>query len=269
MTNKLCAGHMCPCRYCASHSPLSLDRRAAGCAKPTGSIGALRRPNWSLRLRRGSLRSPPTSLATLANGLKADRRKPVAPSINAEMITIGTSSRDWRFCARLARALDGLNMQRVAHRFRCGVKIRAPRGCLTRTEACALLKIGAHRLRGLATKPRHVRHRMYDGPHCHPVTYVPVPLFKYLAWKLPYDGGPVHAGAIAEAQQADTPEARLFAMWALERNARCVARLTEEVGGRNAARELRELAAALREDRQCMIQAILEVVEERMPEYRR
>ena len=182
----------------------------------------------------------------------------------------GEEARNEVDCLALACALDGLDMQRVAHRFQCGVTIRAPAGCMTRTEACALLKVGPHRFRGLIIKVRHVHHRMYDGPHCHRIAYVPLPLAEFLRLRLPWDdGGPVPVGAIAEAEHADTIEAKLFVSWAIERNARCCARLLCEVGRRSEAWALRPSAAACREFREGLVRAIIESVEEQMPEHGR
>ncbi len=160
--------------------------------------------------------------------------------------------------------------RRIAHRYRCGITVRVPDGCLTRIEACEKLKVGYWRFRGLSTRPRLIRHPMPRGPHCHKIAYVPDPLVEFLRLMLPWDdGGPVPDGAIDEAQQADTIEARLFANWAIERNARRLARLLRGLRGRNEARALRAHAAILRQRRQRMIGTIIELVEERMPEYRR
>jgi len=47
------------------------------------------------------------------------------------------------------------------------------------------LKVGYWRFRGRSTRPRFIRHPMPQGPHCHRIAYVPVPLGKYLKRKLP------------------------------------------------------------------------------------
>jgi hypothetical protein len=58
--------------------------------------------------------------------------------------------------------------------------------------------------------------------------------------KLSYDyNGAIPIGAIDEAEQENTIEGVLFAKWAIERNARCAARLLREVGLRSQARALR------------------------------
>jgi hypothetical protein len=158
--------------------------------------------------------------------------------------------------------------RRIAHHYRCGIKVRVPPGCLTRTEACEILKVGYGRFRGLSTRPRFIRHPMPPGPHCHRIAFVPVPLAEFLRLTLPWDdGGPVPVGAIAEAEQADTIEAALFANWATERNVLRCARLMREGGRRSEARALRLRAATLREIREGMIRVIIEFVEERMPVY--
>ena len=132
-----------------------------------------------------------------------------------------------------------------------------------------MLKVGAHRIRGLTTKARHIHHRMDDGPHCHRIAYVPVPLFHFFAMTLPYESGAVPDGAIAEALATDTIEGALFAKWATERNARCCARLLREVGQRSEARAFQRRAADLRHFRKDAVKVIIGVFEERMPGYAR
>jgi hypothetical protein len=143
-------------------------------------------------------------------------------------------------CCSRARNTQTQMARRIAHRYRCGITVRVPEGCLTRTEACEILKVGYWRFRGLSTRPRFIRHPMPRGPHCHRVAYVPIPLAKYLKRKLSYDyDGAIPIGAIDEAEQENTIEGVLFAKWAIERNARCAARLLREVGLRSQARALR------------------------------
>lgn len=158
---------------------------------------------------------------------------------------------------------------RIADRYRCGITVRIPLGCMTRTEACEKLKVGYWRFRGLSTKPRVIRHPMPRGPHCHRIALVPEPLAEFLARRLPYEkGAAIPYAAITEAFQADTIGARLFANWAVEHNARIIAGLSRDVGMRAQATSLQRRAAIVRQARERMVKAIIAVVETRIPENR-
>lgn len=108
----------------------------------------------------------------------------------------------------------------------CGVRLPIPSGYLTHLETARLLP---HcKLRSVSTRSLLRTHRA-NGPHRHRVRYIALPIVEYLLRRATW--AQIHASvdtqAIDAALRTETLGARLFAMWAVERNALIAARLID------------------------------------------
>jgi hypothetical protein len=147
-----------------------------------------------------------------------------------------------------------------ARRWKCGVTPKTPKGTLLSRDAMKLLGLPLHLARQIWTPGRKLYHRLDDCHHVHHLSYIPIPLARYMAMTLPYRGKGgalpvVPFPVIDEAEDRGQLPDKLFIMWAIERNARALRCLSG--------------ANLLRAKRLALTSKIIKDCDARIPQYHR